>query len=300
MTSDRIRLLQLKWHKESLSIHAASEARITFGPDEKGQAQGQSGQAQGQSGQAGGQSGQAGGQSGQARQPAPAYVLAALRSALAKGKFKGKQTFAALPNHLVTTVPIKFSLKEGEGTDQAILREAHNYLPFPQEQGGTISNHFVIDYLDLSRRPLLPGHCRDPYLKSGDFPIPSDQRPQQTKAQPLSALLIAARTEDVLRYLDLFKKAGLSLSVIEPRYCSLFRTIQWTQQFEPLKDQFIFSMEENDTLFMVLVDEQILIVRTLSWGINAFLPFCFRLGLCLHIACQVFLIHIALITLYWV
>ncbi|MEW5801001.1 MAG: pilus assembly protein PilM [bacterium] len=204
IASDRIRLLQLRWQKESLSIHQASQTVLDCHQDEKG-------------------------------------LTDALRNLLSRGKYKGNQVMAALPNSLVTTIPIKFTLKEGEGTDQAILREARNYLSFPLENG-------VIDYLNLPA---------------------SDQRSQQTKVQTLAALLMAAQREDILKYLNLFKAAGLEASVIEPRYCALFRAIQWAQQGEPLKDQFVFSLEENDAMFMVLVDEQILVVRELNWGINA-------------------------------
>ncbi|MEW6380610.1 MAG: pilus assembly protein PilM [bacterium] len=198
MLPDRVRLLQLKCQGELLSIHEAAQAEVK-GKGKEGMG-----------------------------------LLDALRKVLSGRKLKGNHVMAALPGHMVTTIPIRFSLKEGEGIEQAILREAHNYLSFPLEKG-------VIDYLNL---PL------------------SDQRSSK------AALLIASKREDIVNCLDLFKQAGLDASVIEPRYCSLFRTIQWARQGEPLKDQFIFSMEENLTMLMVIVDEQILVVREVAWGVN--------------------------------
>ncbi|MCL6582558.1 MAG: pilus assembly protein PilM [bacterium] len=201
---DRIKLLQLKWQKGTLSIQEAAQAEVAP-PAEK-----------------------IGGQDG-------AGLSSALRKLLAKGKFKGKQTIAALPNHMVTTIPIRFSLKEGEDMDQAILREANNYLSFPLEKG-------VIDYLNL---PL------------------SEQRSAK------AALLIASRREDIISCLDLLREVGLDPSVIEPRYCALFRAVKWARQGERLPDQFILSVEENCTMFLTVVDEQILVVREIAWGTGA-------------------------------
>jgi len=202
LTSDSVHLLQLRRHKGDLSIAAAAHLELN---------------SQGQDEQ---------------------VLIDRLTEFLAKVKVKGRRAMVALPAHFITTIPIRFTLKEGEVMDQAILREAGNYLPFPLDEG-------VIDYLDLPS---------------------SGQQPAQS-----SALLIAARREDVLRYLEVFKRVGLVVTAIEPRYCSLFRAIRWIQEWaheERVKEQFAFYVCESNTIMMVLVDGNILMVREVPWGVR--------------------------------
>lgn len=156
-----------------------------------------------------------------------------LHKLLSAARIKGKQAIVTLPSSQITSTPIKFNVREGESIDRAILREAPNYLPFSLEDE-------VIDYLTL---PL------------------SDQLAQ------LSVLLIAARRGDIMGYLELLTQMGLEAIAIEPRYCSLFRTIKWIKEGS-LDNQFIFYLDENNTIVMVLIDEKIFIVREISWGLK--------------------------------
>ena len=157
----------------------------------------------------------------------------ALPKLLAGDHFKGRQVMLSLPSPLITTIPIKFSRKENESTDQAVLREAGNYLPFAMEGA-------IVDYLDT--------------------PIMDNQKQN-------FVLLIAAKRTDILRHIHMIKRAGLEAGVIEPRYCSLFRTIQWEIK-KILHDQFFIYLEEDATIIMAVVDGQILYVREVSWGIS--------------------------------
>lgn len=157
----------------------------------------------------------------------------ALPKLLAGDLFKGKKVILSLPSPLITTIPIKFSRKENESTDQAVLREAGNYLPFAIEGA-------IIDYLST---PVID-HQKQNFV-----------------------LLIAAKRADILRQIDMVKRAGLEAAVIEPRYCSLFRTIQWALK-KILHDQFFIYLEEDTTIIMAVIDGQILFVREVSWGIS--------------------------------
>ncbi|MBN1227496.1 MAG: pilus assembly protein PilM [Deltaproteobacteria bacterium] len=156
----------------------------------------------------------------------------ALPKLLAADQFKGKKVMLSLPSPLITTIPIKVSKKENESIDQAVLREAGNYLPFSLEGA-------IIDYLST---PII------------------DQKQN-------FVLLIAAKRADILRHIDMVKKAGLEAAVIEPRYCSLFRTIQKALK-KIFHDQFFIYLEEDATIIMAVVDGQILFVREVSWGIS--------------------------------
>ncbi|MGA1876404.1 MAG: type IV pilus assembly protein PilM [bacterium] len=202
LTSDSLKLMQLRRHKGDLSIAAAAHLELNVqGLNEK-------------------------------------VLIDRLTELLARVKVKGRRAVIALPAHFITTIPIRFTLKEGEVMDQAVLREAGNYLPFSLDEG-------VIDYLDLPS---------------------SGQQPAQG-----SALLIAVRREDVLRYIEVFKRVGLVVTVIEPQYCSLFRAIRWIQEWaheERVKEQFVFYIGENNTIVMILVDGNILIVREVPWGVR--------------------------------
>jgi len=157
----------------------------------------------------------------------------ALPKFLAGDHFKGKKVMLSLPSPLITTIPIKFSRKENESTDQTVLREAGNYLPFAIKDA-------IIDYLST--------------------PIIDNQKQN-------FVLLIAAKRADILRQIDMVKRAGLEAAVIEPRYCSLFRTIQRALK-KILHDQFFIYLEEDSTIIMAVVDGQILFVREVSWGIS--------------------------------
>lgn len=157
----------------------------------------------------------------------------ALPKLLAGDHFKGKKVMLSLPSPLITTIPIKFSRKENESTDRAVLREAGNYLPFALEGA-------IIDYLST---PIIDQHKQN------------------------FVLLIAAKRADILRQIDMVKRAGREPAVIEPRYCSLFRTIQWALK-KILHDQFFIYLEEDATIIMAVVDGQILFVREVSWGIS--------------------------------
>ncbi|MGA1870134.1 MAG: pilus assembly protein PilM [bacterium] len=196
IAEESIKLLQLKCSKDSLSLHHAAESELHNYNDKK-------------------------------------ELRERLNELLEKTRLKGKQVIMSLPGSLITTVPIKFSLREDENIEQALLREAPNYLPFPLKDE-------VIDYL------MLPF---------------SDQHSQR------SVLLIAARREDVLGYIELLEEMGFETSAIEPRYCSLFRTIQWVQEGTP-ENQFIFYLDENNTIVMVLISNKIFIIREISWGVK--------------------------------
>ena len=196
IAENSIKLLQLKRQKNSVSIYHASKIELNNYKDKK-------------------------------------ELKDKLNKLLSEARIKGKQAIVSLPSSQITTTPIKFSPREGESIDRAILREAPNYLPFSLKDE-------VIDYLTL---PL------------------SDQQPQ------ISVLLIAARRGDIMGYLKLLKQMGLEAIAIEPRYCSLFRTIKWIKE-ESLDNQFIFYLDENNTIVMVLIDEKIFIVREISWGLK--------------------------------
>ena len=156
----------------------------------------------------------------------------ALPKLLADDRFKGKKVMLSLPSPLITTIPIKFSKKETESIDQAVLREAGNYLPFALEGA-------IIDYLST---PII------------------DQKQN-------FVLLIAAKRADILEHINMVKRAGCEPAVIEPRYCSLFRTIQKALT-KILHDQFFIYLEEDSTIVMAVIDGQILFVREVSWGIS--------------------------------
>lgn len=144
----------------------------------------------------------------------------------------GRKAVLALPSHIISTIPIRFNLEENEEMDEVIIREAPNYLPFPLDQA-------TLDYI------LLPSF---------------DKQTQK------SALLIAAKREDILFYLRTLAKLKLEVLAIEPRYCSLLRTIKWTKDQSIQNNQFIIYIEDEKTIILVLVEGQLLIMREIPWG----------------------------------
>ncbi len=196
INSNKIRLLQLKKQAGTFFVHSASQVEIKSNQDKE-------------------------------------VLFNKLKELIKSAQIKGKQTIVTLPTGYITSTPFTFSLKEDEDAEQAILREAGNYLSSPLEEN-------VIDYLNL----------------------PSfDQRPHK------SALLIAAKREDILWYFEVLQQVGLNPLAIEPRYMSLFRTINYLQETS-IKDQFIFYIEETGTIIMTIVDEKILVVREIPWGME--------------------------------
>ncbi len=114
-------------------------------------------------------------------------LIDALKSVVSQGSFKGRRVAFNLPFHEVSVFPVHFQLGEQEDPEEAILREALKFLPYPLEEA-------VIDYPSLVRQS---GIC--------------------------DATVVAVRRQALVRWLDILHRAGLTAEVMEFGFSSLLR-----------------------------------------------------------------------------
>jgi len=116
---------------------------------------------------------------------------AALREIAANENFSGKRAVAHLPSQDIFSFPLSFQINEGEGLEEAILRESMEFLPFPVEEA-------VLDY-------------------------PSVVAPSDGGDGEYRATVVAARRADIEHYLTILARAGFVVEAVDFQVSSLIR-----------------------------------------------------------------------------
>ena len=162
-------------------------------------------------------------------------ITDALSNLIKRNKFMGKEVISRMHPSLVSIIPIKVSQREGETIEQAILREAKEYLPYPIEES-------VIDYLPISS-----------VMGSTD-----DQK---------KVLLIFARRSDVIGHIDVLKKVGFKVTAIDIGPNAINRAVK---RFRRPSEKRILAINigDSNSFSTILWDDMILIDRKMGWGEN--------------------------------
>ena len=162
-------------------------------------------------------------------------IIDALSDLINRNKFRGKEVVSRMHPSLVSIIPIKVSQREGETIEQAILREAKEYLPCPVEEA-------VIDYLPISN---VAGGA------------------DETR----KVLLIFVKRSDVIAHINILKKIGLKVNAIDIGPNAINRAIK---RFKRPSEQRILVINIGDlsSFSTILWDDMVLIDRKMGWGEN--------------------------------
>ena len=162
-------------------------------------------------------------------------ITDALSNLIKRNKFMGKEVISRMHPSLVSIIPVKISQREGESEEQAILREAKEYLPCPVEEA-------VIDYLPISN------------VAGGT---------DETR----KVLLIFVKRSDVIAHINVLKKIGLKVNAIDIGPNAINRAIK---RFKRPSEQRILVINIGDlsSFSTILWDDMVLIDRKMGWGEN--------------------------------
>src|SRR3989337_4532542 len=162
-------------------------------------------------------------------------ITDALSDLLKRNNFRGKEVVSRMHPSLVSIIQIKISQREGESEEQAILREAKEYLPCPVEEA-------VIDYLPISN------------VAGG-----TDETSK--------VLLIFVKRSEVIAHINVLKKIGLKANAIDIGPNAINRAIK---RFKRPSEQRILVINIGDlsSFSTILWDDMVLIDRKMGWGEN--------------------------------
>ena len=159
-------------------------------------------------------------------------ALVALIRGITRNKwFRGKRAVVHLPPQCVFSFPISFRLGKTETLEEAVLREAREYLSFPIEDA-------VIDYSAISTT--------------------GDNRHR--------AAVIAVARDQVEQYVLMFKRAGLNVEAVDFPASSLIRLHHHLFDNSE-KPVILCNIGDTQSIVSVVTDETIIIQRTIPWGI---------------------------------
>jgi type IV pilus assembly protein PilM len=163
-----------------------------------------------------------------------AAVIAALKSVISSGFFKGRRVVFNIPSRDLSAFPVHFPLSENDEPEESILREALKFLPYPLEEA-------VIDYPSLVRRA---GNC--------------------------DAFVVAVRRQVMDRWLGILSSAGLTAEVMEFSISSLLR-LHRSFITNGGQADLICHIGRTNSLLAVVDGESILSFSEIPWGIE---PLC--------------------------
>lgn len=160
-----------------------------------------------------------------------AMLIAALKSVVSSGFFKGSRAVVNLPFHDLSVFPVHFLLGEQDDPEEAILREALKFLPYPLEEA-------IIDYPSLIKQS---GAC--------------------------DATIVAVRRQVMVRWLGILRSAGLTAEVMEFSVSSLMRLHQRLFPNDNRID-LLCHIGRAHSLLAVATVEGLLCLSEIPWGIQ--------------------------------
>jgi type IV pilus assembly protein PilM len=164
-------------------------------------------------------------------------LIPALKTVAKARRFQGKVVNLLLPEQHVNCFLVSFDLGSDENLEDAIAKECRRSLSFPLEEA-------VVDYASL--------------LES------------QKKKRRYKVAIVAVRRDIVSAYINLARKAGLSVGVIDLHLSAMLRLHQF---LFPLTDTpvLLCNVDDTTTLLSVVTKQRILAQRQASWGIRPIL-----------------------------
>ena len=163
-----------------------------------------------------------------------AAAQAALREIALDGRFAGKGVAGHLPSKLIFSFPLRFEAGRNESVEQAIVREAGGYLPFPVEEA-------ILDYPSLL--------------------------PQPGRSNAYKVTVIAVRRTDMDRHLSLFHEAGLRVDAVDFDLSTLIRIHRALHETadEPVV---LCNLGDSQSLLSIVAPDGILAHHQVPWGID--------------------------------
>jgi type IV pilus assembly protein PilM len=176
---------------------------------------------------------------GQTDTTEPDDTLIPVLKEVAKNKrFRGKSVVIRLPTKHVNSALITFEVGAEETLEDAIARECRRYLTFPIEEA-------VIDYPSIVD------------ISSG-------------KNNRFKANIISVRRDQIEQYINLLKRAGLSVEAIDFDLSSLLRLHNYLFS---IKDGpvILCNIGHSQSLISVVTNDNILAHRNVTWGTQSLL-----------------------------
>lgn len=162
-------------------------------------------------------------------------LISALKALSKDKRFTGKRAIAHLPAQHTSSFPIRFQLGKNDSMEETILKESKQHLPFPLGEA-------IIDY---------------PSIIATDSGSTTQYR----------ASVIAAHSDIVNRYLNVFKEAGLVLETVDFVVSSLIRLHQFFYDTS-INPVILCHIGHSQSLLSVVIKDGILAERNISWGMN--------------------------------
>lgn len=166
----------------------------------------------------------------------PDGLAVTIRDLLRANGFKGNRVALHLPLQHVFSFPLGCEVGKRETVDDAIMREAHDVLPFPVDEA----------VLDCASVREVPG-----------------SRPKQHKA-----ILVTIRRDVVQRYVRAIKWAGLVPEAIDAGTTALIRLHQRLHDMEE-RPVIFCNIDEKQTMLSVVTGDSILAQHQVEWGLRS-------------------------------
>ena len=153
-------------------------------------------------------------------------------------RFAGKRAVINFSSENIFSFPIRFQVDATETMEEAIVREAAEYIPFPIEEA-------IIDYPSVQN--LAPDH--PDYYK---------------------ITIVAARRVFLEQYLLTLKQAGLTVEAVDFSVSSLIR-LHNSLHSVPMNPIILCNIGQTQSLLSVITKESILAQQSAPWGIQTVL-----------------------------
>lgn len=152
-------------------------------------------------------------------------------------RFSGKKVVLHMPSDYISSFPLNIQKKDEETIEEAIIKESSSYISFPLDDA-------VIDYPSLS---VL-------YSDSGES---------------YKVIMVATRRSHISNHIQMLKKAGFDVMVIDYDIKSLIRLHTYlcgaTNEDEGV---ILCNIENNETLISIITGSSILAERHIAWGMK--------------------------------
>ncbi len=158
-------------------------------------------------------------------------LVAALKSVRSSGSFKGRRVVVNIPFQDLSVFPVQFLLGERDDPEEAILREAVKFLPYPLEEA-------ILDYPSFTNQA---GTC--------------------------TATVVAVHRQVMTRWLGIMKSAGLTAEVMEFSFSSLLRLHRGLFPNDG-RAELLCHIGRTRSLLAVANGEELLCFSETPWGIE--------------------------------
>ena len=163
-------------------------------------------------------------------------IVYAVKKMTKSRNFRGKSAVLHIPVKNISVMPIRFQVGKTETLEEAILRESEKYLSFPLEEA-------AIDYPSLT--PEVDG--------AGDA---------------YRATVIAVQRKYIQQYLQLMKKAGLTVEVVDYSVSSLIRLYKHFHKVTK-HPVFLCKIGYLKSMLAIVTENSIIGQRIIPWGVHA-------------------------------